>query len=205
MSDLHTPRGHEQRDINPRAVMWAAIGLVLALVFVFIGIRVFEFVIGIDRHVNASRSLPPGIEVPPPQLQANPAADLAALRAAGRGEVAELRLGRSASWRDPHPDRARDGSDRRPRPAVARGKPAERSQQEGRKVNLRRRIALWLLLRRWVLAICPSYAPRSLSDAQLAARGHRAATRPARAAERDLPRRNRRARAARRVLWRAAR
>lgn len=82
MSERDTP-GYERRDLNPRAIRWAAISLVLLLLAVFVGIRLFETALG-GRHPTTATFL---IEVPPPRLQADPAADLANLRASAEAKL----------------------------------------------------------------------------------------------------------------------
>ncbi len=82
MSERDTP-GYERRELNPRAIRWAAISLVLLLLAVFVGISLFETALG-GRHPKTSTLL---IEVSPPRLQTDPAADLANLRACAEAKL----------------------------------------------------------------------------------------------------------------------
>src|SRR4051812_11695946 len=80
MPEPETAR-YERRDFDAHAVMRAAMWLVVALVVTFVALRIFESLLSGDRPVKASKIGVPGIGMPAPQLQANPAAELAELRA----------------------------------------------------------------------------------------------------------------------------
>ena len=79
--------GYETRDLNARGVMWCGIGLAAALVLIFVALRGFEAVLSGPKKAGATRVLAPQVQVPPPQLQTNPAADLATLRAQEDGKL----------------------------------------------------------------------------------------------------------------------
>src|SRR6266446_3642252 len=80
MRDLD-PVKYERRDISLRAVSWFAMGMVAALVIIFVGVRILEKALSGGRGIGA-RTQPLLVEVPPPRLQSDPAADLATLRSA---------------------------------------------------------------------------------------------------------------------------
>ena len=84
MSEQDTA-GHEQRDLSARAILWAAAGLVVTLLVVFVAIRIFHFALARDDH--ASTATLPQTESPLPRLQTNPAADLGTLRAAEEAKL----------------------------------------------------------------------------------------------------------------------
>jgi hypothetical protein len=73
--------GFERRDVNPRAVRWAAIWLIVALIVTFIGMRILESVLSASRHGRATQIVTPRFDIPPPRLETNPAVALAKLRA----------------------------------------------------------------------------------------------------------------------------
>lgn len=72
---------YERRDINPSAVMWAAIWLTVVLAVTFLAMRIFESTLGNGRPAEA-RALAPQANVPPPRLQTNPVAELSIFRKA---------------------------------------------------------------------------------------------------------------------------
>lgn len=80
-------RGHEERDVNARAVAWFACGLVATLATIFIVLHFFESALAGGNRTDATRNLRPQAEVPPPRLQTDPSADLANLRAADAGKL----------------------------------------------------------------------------------------------------------------------
>lgn len=71
---------YERRDIEPRTVLWFAVGLIGALIAAFIIIRIFAAVLGGGTPGGATHVSAPHTDVPAPRLQANPAAELAELR-----------------------------------------------------------------------------------------------------------------------------
>ncbi len=82
--------GHETRDISVRAVTWFAVGLVAAALIIFLSLaglyKLFE-----HQHPSPDApsriALQTGMIAPPPRLQTNPAADLAAFRVAEEAKM----------------------------------------------------------------------------------------------------------------------
>ena len=77
-------RGYERRDVNVRAVMWFAIGLVAVAIILHLGLAGLYVVF---KHKHPSPDAPSRIELQPrmvapqPRLQTNPAIDLEQFRA----------------------------------------------------------------------------------------------------------------------------
>ena len=81
MSDQ--PLQHHPPTINARAVMWFGIGLAasLALIALVVGIYLLVLQRSHPSRARNARTMEPRVTAPPPQLQGNPAADLAIMRA----------------------------------------------------------------------------------------------------------------------------
>ncbi|HSI12714.1 MAG TPA: hypothetical protein VK961_11755 [Chthoniobacter sp.] len=74
---------YERRDFNPRIIGYSALGLVIVCIATSVVIFLFER--GLDRFFGyqgkATWTSSPEMEVPGPQLQANPARELGEMRA----------------------------------------------------------------------------------------------------------------------------
>jgi hypothetical protein len=81
--------GHQASEINLRVVTWAAIGLMVSVIAVFVTVG---GLFSIFTHQNASKSAPLGIATsgrlpPAPRLQTNPASDLQQLLQADNAKL----------------------------------------------------------------------------------------------------------------------
>jgi hypothetical protein len=76
--------GYERRDVNVRVVVWFAIGVFAAVALVFVAIGIFQRTLTRSRPYSerGSRIGAPQHAAGSPALQANPAADLRAMRLA---------------------------------------------------------------------------------------------------------------------------
>jgi len=124
MPDLETAT-HEKRDLNPRAVVWFAVGLIVTVVLVFIGIGVFEKVLGPPHMALRQELVTPSVSFPAPRLQAAEARDLAEFRTAEEEKL------RSYGWVDRPAGVVRLPIDRAMDLIVERGLPARAPAKGG--------------------------------------------------------------------------